>query len=333
MRHVWILGRFLVALFVVTLAVPASPAHAEQQYCTPEAFFSAQIEASMKMCEAMVADKRRPLRDLIQAYENIGDLYVKKGQPDIAMQNYDRAVALLAKAKITTFFEPATPISVDDIKAASVYYHRGMAWTRQSQSQRAIDDYTKALQIRDDAQAFWRRAEAYQALGQFDQAIRDLDRAVALAGENGNYIAERGLAYNKKGDFDRAIADFDKKISLQPKDDTAFNGRGVAYLAKGDVDRALENFDKAVALNERNAEFHDNRGVVLARKGDIAAAVTEFDAAIDWTRNDRKPEFADYYVHRAEALGGKGEWHKALEDYQTALTLNPNHTKIGRAHV
>jgi tetratricopeptide (TPR) repeat protein len=86
--------------FLIALAV--SPARADKQYCTPEAYLPSQIEASLKVCDAMIADKRHPLRDYVQAYENRGDLYMRKGQFDVAMQNYDRAVAVLAKAsKIT----------------------------------------------------------------------------------------------------------------------------------------------------------------------------------------------------------------------------------------
>jgi hypothetical protein len=41
----------------------------------------------------------------------------------------------------------------------------------------------------------------------------------------------------------------------------------------------------------------------------------------------RNPSSPNYYVHRAEALGGSGEWLKALEDDQSALTLNTYHAK------
>jgi tetratricopeptide (TPR) repeat protein len=311
------------------IALAASPALAEKQYCTPEAYLPDQIEASMKVCDALIADKRHPLRDHIQAYQNRGDLYMRKGQFDLAMQNYDQAVALLGKAsKITkSIFEPSTPTSVDDISAYYVYYQRGLAWQRQGQYQRAADDYTRALQRRDDNQGYWRRAQVNLANGQVDQAIRDYDKAVSMLPDNGMYIGERGLALNKKGDFDRAIADFDKVISLQPKDSAAFNGRGMAWLAKGDIAKALSDLNQAVALDDRTAAFHDNRGVALIKKGDVAAAIADFDKAIDMMRGDKKPELADYYVHRGDALGGKGDWLKALEDYQSALTLNPSMTK------
>jgi tetratricopeptide (TPR) repeat protein len=312
------------------VALAISSARAEKQYCTPEAYLPAQIEASLKVCDAMIADKRHPLRDYVQAYENRGDLYMRKGQFDVAMQNYDQAVALLAKAtKITkSMFEPDTPTSVGTISAGSVFYQRGMAWQRHGQFQRAADDYTRSLQYYEDAQHYWRRAQAYQGAGQLDQAIRDFDKAVSLAGDNGMFIAERGLAFNRKGDFDRAIADFDKAISLAANDNVAFNGRGLAWLGKGDLARALSDFDRAIALGG-SAAYRDNRGMELIKKGDVAAAIADFDKAIDLARSDsdKKQELADYYVHRGDALGSKGDWLKALEDYQSALTLNPSMSK------
>jgi tetratricopeptide (TPR) repeat protein len=313
--------------FLIALAV--SPARADKQYCTPEAYLPSQIEASLKVCDAMIADKRHPLRDYVQAYENRGDLYMRKGQFDVAMQNYDQAVAVLAKAsKITkSIFEPATPTSVDDISAYYVFYQRGLAWLQRGQNQRAADDFSKALQYRDDAQGLWRRAYAYLYAGQLDQAVRDLDKAVSMSADNSLYIMARGLALNKKGDFDRAIADFDKVISLQPKDGAAFNGRGMAWLAKGDVAKALSDLNQAVTIDDRTAAFHDNRGLALVKKGDVPAAIADFNDAIDLMRGDTKPELADYYVHRGDALGSKGDWLKALEDYQSALTLNPSMSK------
>ena len=321
--------RLPVCVLALIAALAVTPAWAEKQYCTPEAYLPAQIEASLKVCDALIADKRHPLRDHIQAYQNRGDLYMAKGQFDVAMQNYDQAVALLAKAtKITkSIFEPATPTSVDDISAYYVYYQRALAWQKQGQNQRAADDYSKALQRREDAQGYWRRAQAYQATGQLDPAIRDFDKAVSLSPDSGLYIAQRGLALNRKGEFDRAIADFDKAIALQANDSESFNGRGVAWLGKGDLARALSDFDKAIALQGSIALYRDNHGVALVRKGDVTAAIAEFDKAIDIARYDKKPELADYYVHRGDALGSKGDWLKALEDYQSALTLNSSMPK------
>ena len=317
-----------MVLFLALMLMAATPAGAEAPYCTPEAYLPDQIAVSLKACDAILADKRHPLRDQIQAFENRGALYMLKDQFDVAMQNYDQAVALLAKAtKFTeSIFDKVTPTSVDKISASSVFYQRGQAWRSHSQFQRAIDDYTKALQYREDDQAYWHRGEAYEELGQIDQAIRDLDKANALVPNNSLYLYERGHAYNKKGDADRAISDFDKVIAQDPKNARALNGRSVAYLAKGDVDRGLESVDKALAIWDTEPEFRDNRGLALRKKGDVAGAISDFSKAIDHARSNKPRDQADYLVHRAEAYGEKGDWLKALEDYQSALTLNPGHS-------
>src|SRR4029077_8910864 len=78
-------ARLPVCVLTLIAALAGSTARAEKQYCTPEAYLPAQIEASLKVCDALIADKRHPLRDYVQAYENRGDLYMRKGQPDVAM--------------------------------------------------------------------------------------------------------------------------------------------------------------------------------------------------------------------------------------------------------
>ncbi len=39
----------------------------------------------------------------------------------------------------------------------------------------------------------------------------------------------RGFAYEKKGEYDRAIADYTKAIALKPKSANAYTNRGLAY--------------------------------------------------------------------------------------------------------
>jgi tetratricopeptide (TPR) repeat protein len=325
-----ILARVLPALThlaLVLASATALPAKAEQAYCTPEVYLPAGIDASIKVCNAMIADKRYPLRSHAQAYENLGDLYMRKGQFDLAIPNYDQAVALITKAtKFTDVFERETPTSVGRIEAAGVYYQRGLAFRSRSDHQHAIDDFTKSLQIREDSQALWHRGEAYAGLNQFDAAIRDLDRAIALSPDSSLYIDARAKVHLKKNDYDKAIADYDRVIALAPKDGDAFNERGLAYLGKNDLARALENFDKAVELSS-TAAVHDNRGQVRHKQGNLEGALADFNDAITQGRIANKDDMSSYYVHRAEIFAEKGEWLKALEDNQSALTGNQYNSK------
>src|SRR3990172_3592624 len=50
---------------------------------------------------------------------------------------------------------------------------------------------------------------------------------------------DRGVANYQQGNLDQAIADLDQAIALQPDDADAYNNRGIAYADKGDYDRAI----------------------------------------------------------------------------------------------
>jgi tetratricopeptide (TPR) repeat protein len=75
-----------------------------------------------------------------------------------------------------------------------------------------------------------------------------------------------------KGDFDRAIRDYDRAVALDPKSFLAFNNRGFAYSGKGDFDGAIQDYDQAIRLNPDAAMTFYNRGFARAAKGDFDRA-------------------------------------------------------------
>jgi tetratricopeptide (TPR) repeat protein len=337
-----VMARLAMALVALALI---SPAQAQQkqaqpkQYCTPEAYLPDQIEKSMKVCDAIIADSRQPAREKIQAYQNRGDLYLRKQEYSSSLQNFNQAIALLATQKIVPyrgFGGPAPRVGeIDDIQASSVYRSRAWLFVNQKQHARAIEDYTKSLQIRpQDRDMLYSRAMSYQELGQYDRAMEDIDKAIAIATASSTDIYPRDVKaraelFLKKGDYDRAIRDFDKTIELNAKtnqtyvDKEVLANRAAAYLAKGDADRALQDLNKAIVGNEGVARYRHHRGLAYRKKGDVDRALEEFSAAIkSASPNDNRAEFL---VNRADIWKEKAEWFKAFEDYQSALTINPSH--------
>ncbi len=54
-----------------------------------------------------------------------------------------------------------------------------------------------------------------------------------------------------KGEYDKAIADFSKVIALNAGDGEAYCNRGVAYAGKRQFDKAWEDVNKAVNLGHQ----------------------------------------------------------------------------------
>jgi len=84
-----------------------------------------------------------------------------------------------------------------------------------------------------------------------------------------------------KGQYDRAIEDFNKAIALDPNYAKAYTNRGIAYADKGQHDRAIEDYNKAIALDPNYAEAYTNRGVAYYLKGNMGRAISDFQKACD----------------------------------------------------
>ncbi len=91
------------------------------------------------------------------------------------------------------------------------------------------------------AAAYFTRANAYYSRGQYDAAIKDYDRSIALNPKAETYYM-RGNAYYGKGDRDQAIKDHARAIALKSKGADAHWGRGNAFRGKGDCDRRRSCF-------------------------------------------------------------------------------------------
>ncbi|MBE3065264.1 MAG: tetratricopeptide repeat protein, partial [Spirochaetes bacterium] len=62
-----------------------------------------------------------------------------------------------------------------------------------------------------------------RAMGKYDQAIADLDKVIEREPEDSWSIASRGDAYRLLNNYERAVADFTKAVALSPDYTSAHN--------------------------------------------------------------------------------------------------------------
>ena len=183
----------------------------------------------------------------------------------------------------------------------------------------AIDSFTKSLDLNPTSLAYSDRGSAYINVGEYDDAIADYDRAIAL---DPNYAAaynNRGVARAHKGDYDSAIADYDRTIALDPNYAAAYDNRGTVKAHKGDYDGAIADYDRAIALDPDYAAAYDNRGTAKAHKSDYDGAIADYDRAIALDPNDTAA-----YNNRGLAKAHKGDYDGAIADCSRAIALDPN---------
>jgi len=89
---------------------------------------------------------------------------------------------------------------LDRADQAVVYLLRGQAQSDKGDCIKAIEDFTLAIDLRSDyAHAFYFRSLCYQRMKDYDQAWRDVDRAILLKPDKLLYLKNRALLASLTG--------------------------------------------------------------------------------------------------------------------------------------
>jgi len=128
---------------------------------------------------------------------NQGVAYSKKGQYDLAISEYTKAIEIQPYAYI--------------------YAGRGDAYYKKGQYDQAISDFSKAIEIDPKyVDAYSNRGAAYERKGQYDQAISDCTKAIEIDPKYALPYLGRGLAYCQKGQVNLGLSDLNNAKKLYP---------------------------------------------------------------------------------------------------------------------
>lgn len=163
----------------------------------------------------------------------------------------------------------------------------------------------------------------YLELAQYDQAIDEETKALAIDPERWGAYSLRGQAHYDRGHYQQAVADFRQAISLRPQDETNYHNLALALLLRrNNYDAAIEALTQSIALNPKDPAEHDFRADIYRDKafyGERDAydlAIADYGQALQLNPID---EYA--YVERARAYGVTGRFGHAIDDARAALKL------------
>ena len=200
---------------------------------------------------------------------------------------------------------------------AEEYFRSGIKAGQRGQYPEAIEDYTKAIELKSDyAEAYYFRGLTYHSKGEYDQAIKDFTKAIKLKSDYVEAFCFRGGTYYSKGEYDQAIKDFTKAIKLKSDYVEAFCFRGYAYSLQGKYDRGITDLTEAIELKSDYAEAYYFRGLTYISQGKLSQAIKDFTKAIKL-----KSTLADAYYPRGIAWLYLQRWQEARSDLTTAKDM------------
>jgi tetratricopeptide (TPR) repeat protein len=159
-----------------------------------------------------------------EGYYNFGVDIIKKGDFDLAIQAWNKAV------------------EIDPTMVKALNY-LGRAYYTQGMMDEAITAYEKAVKLDSgNPDSYINLGIAYRYNGMIDEAIAEYNKAIELNPFSAIAFDEIGNALAKKEKYDEAIKAYKQAITFDPEYPQPHNHLGVVYLLKGMSKEASAEF-------------------------------------------------------------------------------------------
>jgi tetratricopeptide (TPR) repeat protein len=138
--------------------------------------------------------------------------------------------------------------------AASLFARAGWAWLRAGNSDRAERAYGAALERTPrDPELLIDRAFARAEAQRYQDAVEDLNRAIAIAPNSAEPYVYRAGAYRSLGKQDKAMEDVQRALALEPSNPEALLLRGNLRAAGGNQDGARADWQMVTKVDPDTA--------------------------------------------------------------------------------
>jgi len=124
-----------------------------------------------------------------------------------------------------------------------------------------------------------RAAMDQQKVGEYDDAIKTLNRCILANADFSEAYYVRGTCYAAKADLPHAIADLEMARQTKPTWDRTWWALAAAYRAEGRHEEALECLNEAIRLKPQAADAFYDRACLLRDHRQTEAALADFRKA------------------------------------------------------
>lgn len=129
-----------------------------------------------------------------------------------------------------------------------------------------------------------------------------------------------GIGYMQEGEYEQALRRLQRALELEPRHAEAHDMLGLLYQRLGAATKAEEHFRRAVELAPKDSRARTNFGTFLCTQNRHKAAEEQFLAAVKNPLYD-SPEIA--YTNAGLCMVGAGDLNKAENYLRRALQINP----------
>ncbi len=271
------------------------------------------------------------------AYEDRGDVYMKMGKADFAVQDFTNALELQLEQKNSEISSHLKEIGLDPKIILGNNEERKISLAEAYKKYPKLD--MRKLQANVTAikkgdvlsyEFYLKRADAYSTLEDYKSAVNDYHSAIEAVEEFPLY---EGEGYFKLGIFYSVVTGINKeavkaftqaiKFKLMAGDNpwSCYLLRGNANFDIGNTTDALSDFTSAIAINPKLVTTR--RGVAFFNLKQYEQAIKDFDKAVEL-----EPTDSTAYYYRGMALINIDKYEQGLYDMKIAARLGEKEAQV-----
>jgi tetratricopeptide (TPR) repeat protein len=240
-----------------------------------------------------------------QAYQYLDGIL--QNQPQLHDQIFITLLAALAREKDTDTVHKVTRMIADNYPGqAYAQYMHGSLVSRANAAQESVDYLDRALAIKEIPDAHAIRAKMLIQLGQREEAVVSLKRAVLTRPENQQLrLAYARLLVDVK-EYERARIEFEKLHMMAPNDPDLLYTLGLLSLESQRYDDAERYLDRLLNLGKRQGEAQYYLGRIKESR-------KQYAEAIEWYKKVDTSEYRfDARIRTANLIAKSGETEQAI---------------------
>ena len=167
------------------------------------------------------------------------------------------------------------------------YNGRGLIYDQRGDHERAIKEFSEAVRLtsNDDRELllihYNNKGASLREIGNYDEAINDLNTAISQGLYHAMPYLNRGLTYHRKGDSDRAIDDYDNAHRVCPNYvNDVLRGKFPFVYARAAVDDARALLSSVISAPMKRVADLYLSGLLSLFEGDTTSAKDCFHNAL-----------------------------------------------------
>lgn len=205
--------------------------------------------------------------------------------------------------------------------SASVYLDKGLSEYNQNNTNGAINNFLKAIEIDPKyAQAYNNLGCIYSDKSDLETAFFYLKKAIEINPNFAEAYYNIGNAYKRKKEIENSIIYYKKAISINPRYTSAYFNLGNTYFEINQLETAILYAQKAIEIDPQKAEAYVLLGNIYLQKKIFENAITYYKEAISIN-----PKLAVAYYNLGTVYIQKKDFETSTTYFLKAISVNPDY--------